>query len=99
MPSSVTEETGYIMSSGSGLPEGLKFEAHRNGDDDQDLDPDTRIPMIPRIKGAGNTYSKIPLSELERKEDVFIDCDHMQFLGENMVRQLLGCWHMNQDQD
>jgi hypothetical protein len=89
MPSSFTEEMKHSMSGGFGLPEGLKFEAHGNGEDERNQDPDGRIPMLPRIKGAGNTYSKIPLSELERKEDQFIECDHIQFLGENMVSLLL----------
>jgi hypothetical protein len=88
MPSSFAEEKEHGMSGGFGLSEGLKYDAHGDGEDNQDIDLDRRIPMITRIKGAGNTYSKIPLSELERKEDEFIDSDHMQFLGENMVSQL-----------
>jgi hypothetical protein len=92
MPFSFAEERDHGMSGGFGLSEGLKYEAHGNGEDNQAAELDRRIPMIPRIKGAGNTYSKIPLSELERKEDEFIDNDHMQFLGENMVSQLFSSW-------
>ena len=85
MPSSLTGELKHGTS--RALPEGLKFEAHGSGkDEDEDnQDSDRRIPMLPRIKGAGNTYLKIRLSELEQKEDEFVENDHVQFLGENMV--------------
>jgi hypothetical protein len=85
MPSLFPDEIEHDMGSGLGLSEGLKFKAHEDQEDNQLHDPDLRIPMVPRIKGVGNTYSTIPLSELERKEDEFIDNDHMQFLGETMV--------------
>ncbi|UPX11197.1 uncharacterized protein EKO05_0001817 [Ascochyta rabiei] len=89
MPSLSTEDTEHGSGGGLALPEGFKFGAQRSERDIQDQDLDRRIPMIPRIKGAGNTYLKIRLSELERKEDEFVENDHVQFLGENMVARLL----------
>lgn len=41
--------------------------------------------MLNRVLGSGNTYSNIPLSQLERKKKEFIGCDEVQFLGEVMV--------------
>jgi hypothetical protein len=99
MPSPFPGETNQAMSGSLGLPEGLKFDTHRNEEEEQNQDPDRRIPMVPRIKGVGNIYWKIPLNELERKEDEFIECDHMQFLGENMVRQLLSRIQIYHNQD
>jgi hypothetical protein len=92
MPSPFPQET-HGMSGDLDVPEGLKFEVDEPGEEEFDPALDRRIPMLPHIKGVGNTYSKIRLSDLERKEEEFIECDHMQFLGENMVSKLR-LWRM-----
>ena len=84
-PSLLNEETISNSPANPTLSEGFKFGAQGHEEDGVDLDPDRRIPMVPRIKGAGNTYLKVRLSELERKEDEFVENDHVQFMGENMV--------------
>jgi len=91
----MTDEMKHGSSSGLALSEGIKFEAQESGHNEQSQDLDRRIPMLPRIKGAGNTYLKIRLSEIERKEDAFVESDHVQFLGENMVSQLILCLHIH----
>jgi hypothetical protein len=95
MPSPLPEETVHGMSGDFDLPEGLKFEIDGSGEDELDPALDRRIPMLPQIKGVGNTYSKIRLSDLERKEEEFIECDHMQFLGENMVCKISSLWSIS----
>ncbi|KAG9198551.1 hypothetical protein G6514_009853 [Epicoccum nigrum] len=82
------EETNSNPHTNPTLSEGFKFGAQGHEKDEVDLDSDRRIPMVPRIKGAGNTYLNVRLSELERKEDEFVENDHVQFLGENMVCEL-----------
>ena len=84
----LNEETNFNPPINPASSEGFRFEAQGQEKDEVDLDSDRRIPMVPRIKGAGNTYLKVRLSELERKEDEFVENDHVQFLGENMVCEL-----------
>lgn len=90
MPPPFLEDLEYHSDAGSNsaLQVGSRFEGYEDGASEIGQDIDGRIPMVPRIKGVGNTYSTVPLHGLEAKEDEFIECNNMQFLGENMVWRL-----------
>ena len=95
MPSPFNEKVLHGMSGGKAQPEGIKFGFQAYGQSSglgsfsdgirYSGGPDRRLPMVDRVKGAGNTYSNIPLSELVRKQKEFDGWEEMQYLGENMV--------------
>lgn len=96
MPSPFNEKMLHGMSPGQAQPERIKFGFQAYGSSSglnpfsnggrYNEGPDRRLPMVDRVKGVGNTYSNIPLSELVRKQKEFDGWEEMQYLGENMVR-------------
>ena len=85
MPSPFNEKSVHDLIDSLAQPDGINFGPNGLKKKKPEKNPDRRLPMLERVIGSGNSYSKIPLHELERKKKEFIGWDHMQFLGENMV--------------
>ena len=99
MPSPFNSKLFNDMAGTRAQPEGISFRTSGNGPPGG-LNPfvgglygnqnsDRRLPMLDRIKGAGNTYSNIPLNQLTRRQKEFDGWQDMKYLGENMVRILI----------
>lgn len=95
MPSPFNEKSVHDLIDSLAQPDGINFGPNGLKKKKHEKNPDRRLPMLERVIGSGNSYSKIPLHELERKKKEFIGWDHMQFLGENMVELLPSPFYRN----
>lgn len=69
-----------------GLPEAVRFDRFRRGGSIYDRDGDRRLPMIKLIRADGSVFEDVQSRHLVYKYNSMDGWDHVQYLGEHMVR-------------
>jgi hypothetical protein len=69
-----------------GLPEAMRIGCFQRGGNFRDRDGDRRLPMMSFVRADGSVFEDAQSRSLVYASDEIDGWDHVQYLGEHMVR-------------
>jgi hypothetical protein len=86
IPSPFWGRLNRIGGSFRGLPEATRFDRFQRGGNIYDRDGDRRLPMTRLVQADGSVFEDAQSRRLVYEDDKIDGWDHVQYLGEHMVR-------------